>query len=158
MAALSLGALRTLSERERRILLIGAPIAALLFLLAVVVPLDRSVSQLHQQVARKQSDLAWMRRVAPELAAAGPGHSASQPLIVLVDQSAHRAGLGGALAGSTPEGSHRLNVSLHEAPFDTMIGWLANLHRQYGVRVESASISRSGGHGEVNASLVLGTS
>lgn len=158
MTALSLSGLRTLSERERRVLLIGAPIAALLFLLAVVLPLDRSVSRLHQQVAQKQSDLTWMRRVAPELAAAGPGHSSSEPLIVLVDQSAHRAGLGGALSGSTPDGNHRLNVSLRSAPFDTLIGWLARLHRQYGVQVESATISRSAGDGEVDASLVLGTS
>lgn len=157
MATLSLSAIRTLSERERRVLLFGAPIAVLLFFLAVVLPLDRSVARLHQQVTRKQSDLAWMRHVAPELAAAGPGHSSSQPLIVLVDQSAHQAGLGSALSGSTPEGSHRLNVSLRGAPFDALIGWLARLHQQDGVEVESATVNRSGGPGQVNASLVLGT-
>ncbi len=155
MATLSLGAMRTLSQRERRVLLIGAPIAAVLFFLAVVLPLDRSVSRLHRQVARKQSDLAWMRQVAPELAAAGPVRASSTPLIVLVDRSARQAGLGRALSGSTPNGSSSLNVSLRQAPFDTLIGWLARLHQRYGVRVDSATISRADGPGEVNASLVL---
>lgn len=157
MASLSLSAMRALSERERRVLLIGAPIAVVLFLLAVVVPLERSVARLHQQVTRKQTDLAWMRRVAPELAAAGPVHGASQPLIVLVDQSARNAGLGSALSSSAPNGGNSLSVSLRHAPFDTLIGWLARLHQRYGVRVVSASISRSDGPGEVDASLVLGT-
>ncbi len=155
MATLSLSALRALSERERRVLLIGAPVAVLLFFLAVVLPLDRSVSRLHQQVARKQSDLAWMRQVAPELAASAPVRSASAPLIVLVDQSAPQAGLGQALSGSTPNGSKSLSVTLRQAPFDTLIGWLARLHQQYGVRVDSATIRRAHGPGEVNASLVL---
>lgn len=158
MSTFSLGPLRTLSQRERRIVMIGAPIAALLFVLAVVLPLERNVTRLHQQVARKQTDLAWMRRVAPELSAAGaPRGASSQPLIVLVDRSAHQAGLGHDLSASTPDGAKRLRVSLRRAPFDAMIGWLAHLHRQYGVQVQSASIRRSGQTGEVDASLVLGT-
>lgn len=157
MATLSLSAMRALSERERRVLLIGAPIAVVLFFLAVVLPLDRSVSRLHQQVSRKQGDLAWMRQVAPELAAAGPVRTSSTPLIVLVDQSARQAGLGQALSGSTPNGSNSLNVSLRQAPFDVLIGWLARLHQQYGTQVDSATISRANGPGEVNASLVLST-
>jgi general secretion pathway protein M len=155
MATLSLSAMRTLSERERRVLLFGTPIALVLFFLAVVLPLDRRVSRLHQQVARKQSDLVWMRQVAPELAAAGPVRASTTPLIVLVDQSARQAGLGHALSGSTPNGSKSLSVSLRQAPFDTLIGWLARLHQRYGVRVDSATISRADGPGEVNASLVL---
>lgn len=157
MASLSLGAMRTLSERERRALRIAAPFAAILFILAVVLPLDRSVARLHRQVRRKQTDLAWMRQVAPELAAAAPVQASSTPLIVLVDQSARQAGLGPALSGSTPNGDNSLSVSLRQAPFDILVGWLAHLHRRYGVRVVSASISRSERPGEVDASLVLGT-
>jgi general secretion pathway protein M len=155
--ALDLSAsLRSLSARDRRILLVGGIIAAILFVLAVILPLDRSVAHLHAQVARKQADLVWMRTAAPEIAAAGPVRStAGESLIVVVDQSAHEAGLGGALAGSQPSGRGDLSVHLEKAPFDALVAWLARLSQQNGVQIESATIDSTGQPGTVNASLVL---
>lgn len=148
--------LSSLSARDRRILLYGGIIAAILFVLAVIVPLDRSVARLHAQVAKKQADLVWMRNAAPEIAAAGPARNhAGESLIVIVDQSAHEAGLGGALAGSQPSGSGSLNVQLQKAPFDTLVAWLARLSQQNGVQIQSATIDSAGPPGTVNASLVL---
>lgn len=152
----SLKSWRSLSERERRALLIGGGIAVVLFVLVVALPLDRSVARLSHTVARKQSDLAWMRSVAPQLAAAGPSPSASmnEPLIVLVNESARRSGL--ALSGTGPSGNGGLSVQMREVPFDSLIGWLARLQQRYGVQVQSASISRSRAPGLVDASFVLG--
>ncbi len=148
--------LRSLSPRDRRVLLIGGVIAAILFVLAVILPLDRSVSRLHDQVTRKQADLVWMRSAAPEIAAAGPVHNTSgESLIVIVDQSARESGLGGSLAGSQPSGRGGLNVQLEKAPFDALVGWLARLSQQNGVQIESATIDTAGSPGTVNASLVL---
>lgn len=153
MAARLLPSLRSLSPRERRTLGIGGLIAAVLFVLAVVLPLERSVARLHQQVARKQADLAWMRRVAPELAAAGAPHRGPhEPLIVLIDQSAHQAGLGSALTASAPSAGG-LSVQLQKAPFDQLITWLARLEKQDGVTVASAQIQATGHPGLVDASL-----
>jgi len=148
--------LQSLSSRDRRTLAVGAVIAAILFVLAVVLPLDSSVSHLHDQVTRKQADLVWMRSVAPEIAAAGPIRSAGsgEPLIVIVDQSARESGLGGSLAGSQPSG-HGLSVQLQKAPFDALVGWLARLSQQNGVQIESANIDSAGQPGLVDASLVL---
>lgn len=155
--ALDLSAsLRSLSPRDRRVLLIGGVIAAILFVVAVILPLDRSVSRLHDQVTRKQADLVWMRSAAPEIAAAGPVHNTSgESLIVIVDQSARESGLGGSLAGSQPSGRGGLNVQLEKAPFDALVGWLARLSQQNGVQIESATIDTAGSPGTVNASLVL---
>ena len=148
--------LRSLSPRDRRMLLIGGVIAAILFVFAVILPLDRSVSRLHEQVAGKQADLVWMRSAAPEIAAAGPARNTSgECLIVIVDQSARESGLGGSLAGSQPSGRGGLNVQLEKAPFDTLVGWLARLSQQNGVQIESATIDTAGSPGTVNASLVL---
>ncbi|HEV7136835.1 MAG TPA: type II secretion system protein M [Steroidobacteraceae bacterium] len=148
--------LRSLSPRDRRMLLIGGVIAAILFVFAVILPLDRSVSRLHEQVAGKQADLVWMRSAAPEIAAAGPARNTSgESLIVIVDQSARESGLGGSLAGSQPSGRGGLNVQLEKAPFDTLVGWLARLSQQNGVQIESATIDTAGAPGTVNASLVL---
>ena len=148
--------LRNLSPRDRRTLLIGGVIAAILFVLAVILPLDHSVSRLHDQVAQKQADLVWMRTAAPEIAAAGPVRGNSgESLIVIVDQSARESGLGNSLAGSQPSGRGGLNVQLEKAPFDALVGWLARLSQQNGVQIESATIDSTGQPGTVNASLVL---
>jgi general secretion pathway protein M len=155
--ALDLSAsLRSLSPRDRRTLLVGGVIAAILLLFAVILPLDHSVSRLQDQVARKQADLVWMRNAAPEIAAAGPVRSNSgESLIVIVDQSARESGLGNSLAGSQPSGRGSLSVQLEKAPFDALVGWLARLSQQNGVQIESATIDTTGQPGTVNASLVL---
>lgn len=155
--ALDLSAsLQSLSTRDRRTLLVGGVIAVILFILAVILPLDHSVSRMHDQVSRKQADLVWMRSAAPEIAAAGPVRNTSgESLIVIVDQSARESGLGGALAGSQPSGRGGLNVQLEKAPFDALVGWLARLSQQNGVQIESATIDTAGQPGTVNASLVL---
>ncbi len=148
--------LQSLSSRDRRVLLVGGAIAAILFVLAVIMPLDHSVSRLHDQVTRKQADLVWMRNAAPEIAAAGPVRSNSgESLIVIVDQSARESGLGSSLAGSQPSGAGNLNVQLQKAPFDALVGWIARLSEQNGVQIESATIDSAGEPGLVDASLVL---
>ena len=146
---------RSLSQRERRVLSIGGAIALVLFILAVVLPLDRGVARLSHSVARKQADLAWMRSVAPQLAASGPAPSATdEPLIVLVNESARQTGL--ALSGTGPSGNGGLSVQMRQVPFDSVIGWLARLQQRHGVQVQSASIRRAHAPGLVDASFVLG--
>jgi general secretion pathway protein M len=147
---------QSLSPRDRRTLLVGAGIAAILFVVAVILPLDHSVSRLHDQVTRKQADLVWMRNAAPEIAAAGPVRgNVGESLIVIVDQSARESGLGSSLAGSQPSGAGNLSVQLQKAPFDSLVGWLARLSQQNGVQIESATIDSAGEPGLVDASLVL---
>jgi type II secretory pathway component PulM len=149
--------LESLSERDRRTLLIGAVIAALL-LLYVVIQLDSSVSSAHKRILKKQTDLVWMRTVAPELAATGSHVGGNgQSLLVLVDSSARESGLASSLAGSDPAGPGGLSVRLQKAPFDSLIPWLARLSQQNGIRVDTASIENAGTPGLVNAALVLHT-
>jgi len=149
--------LDSLSERDRRTLLIGGVVAALL-LLYVVIQLDSSVSSAHKRIIKKQTDLVWMRTAAPELAATSSHVGANeQSLLVLVDSSARESGLASSLAGSDPAGPGGLSVRLQKAPFDTLITWLARLSQQNGIRVDTASIESAGSPGLVNAALVLHT-
>ncbi|MGH8227710.1 MAG: type II secretion system protein GspM [Steroidobacteraceae bacterium] len=149
---------RALQERERRFLQIGAAVIAI-FILAALVSLDRSVAHASSRLAHREQDLAWMRHVAPQLAAAGPASpqrpSSSRSLIVIVDASAREVGLGPALTQSEPSGRNGLRVRLEKAPFDIMVGWLARLSQQSGIHVESATIDSTGAPGIVNAGLVL---
>ena len=62
-----------LAERERRMVTFGAVAAAVLVVLAVVLPLNRNIAQARQRITTKQGDLAFIQSAAPQLSAAGPG-------------------------------------------------------------------------------------
>jgi general secretion pathway protein M len=146
-----------LAERDQRILRIGAVVALLLLILALLLPLQRAVSGARTRIEHKQSDLAWMRTVAPTLAAAGPAPSApgtQESLVVLVDRSARESGLGQSLTGSQPSGKGALRVQLEKAEFNLLVAWLARLSSQQGVQVETANIEQADA-GLVSATIVL---
>ncbi len=148
----------SLAPRDQRILRAGSVVAAVLLLIALLLPLQHMVNNAQQRVERKQADLAWMRAAAPSVAAAGPGPSTvatAETLVVLIDQSARESGLGKALAGSQPSGSGAQRVQLNAADFNLMVAWLSRLSSQRGVKVESASMSTGAAPGTVTATLVL---
>jgi type II secretory pathway component PulM len=144
-----------LSERERLIVTVGAAVVPVLLVVGALM-LDRSVSQAHERLVKKRTDLAWSQSVASELATSPqPPSAAGESLLVIVDRSARESGLAGALAGSEPAGPGRLSLRLQKAPFDALIGWLARLAQQNGIRVDSANIDSAGAPGLVNAAIVL---
>ena len=152
----SLESFGALSPRERRLVVAGGVVAALLLVIGILIPLDRSVAHAQQRLAKKHADLTWMQSVAPELAASAPPPQATgESLLVIIDRSARESGLAGALAGSEPGGAGTLSLRLEKAPFDTLVAWLARLAQQNGVRVESATIDKAGEPGMVNAAIVL---
>jgi general secretion pathway protein M len=155
-AGLSPEAFANLSERDRRLALIGAAALVAILVFGVIVPLDRSVAKERAKLAQKRVDLAWMQSVAPEIArTASPPSASGESLLVIIDRSARESGLANALAGSEPGAAGSLAVRLEKAPFDALIGWLARLSQQNGVLVDSAIIEKAGAPGLVNASIVL---
>jgi general secretion pathway protein M len=147
-----------LAERERRIVTLGAVVAAVLLLLAVILPLNRSVSQARARIADKQADLAFIQSAVQQLAGAGPaaGTAATpESLVVLIDGSARESGLGKSLTSSQPTPDKGLRIRLDNVPFDGLVAWLARLSQSHGVRVESAEIESAGEAGLVNAGIVL---
>jgi len=147
-----------LSERERRMVLLGGIAAVVLLILAIVLPLSRNISQARQRVTNKQADLAFIRNAVPQLAAAGPGigtAATGESLVVLIDSSARESGIGKSLSSSQPTADKGLRVRLDHVPFDALVAWLARLSQSHGVSVESAEIESAGEAGFVNAGLVL---
>jgi general secretion pathway protein M len=150
--------LQTMNERERRMVIIGAVAAVVIIIVGVLLPLNSSVGNAHERIAKKQADLSWMRTVGPELQAAGPvaqKPTSQESLLVVVDRAARESGLGSSLTSSEPSGPGRLRVRLEKAPFDVMIGWLGRISDQHGITVESATVDNAGAPGIVNAGLVL---
>lgn len=149
---------RNLSERDRRIVTIGGIVVVILVILGILLPLNRNIAQARQRVTVKQSDLAFIQSVAPQLAAAGPAtgnRATGDSLIVLVDSSARESGLGKSLSSSQPTGDKGLRVRFERVAFDGLVAWLARLAQNHGVTVDSAEIESAGEPGLVNAGLVL---
>jgi type II secretory pathway component PulM len=150
--------LDSMSPRERRMVVLGGILAAVIVVLGSVLTLNAKVASAQERLERKQADLAWMRSVAPELAAAGPvrpQNPSGESLLVQVDRAARESGLGSALTSSEPSGDRGLRVRLERAQFNLLVAWLARMSDQLGIRVESATIDQAGEPGVVNARIVL---
>lgn len=151
-----------LSERDRRVLLIGAPIVFVLLAWSFVwYPLARARDQLQVRVERERSDLAWMQQAAAEAAnlrakgARGQVDRQGKSLFALADVTARGAGLAAALKRVEPSGPKSVRVSFETANFDALIGWVDALGRDYGVQATDFSADRVAGIGLVNARVVL---
>jgi general secretion pathway protein M len=144
------------SAEEQRTLRIGGIVALIVLLLGVLVPLQRSVSAASTRVATLRNDLAWLRSMGPQLAAAANMPATTQEsLVVVVDRAARAAGIAGALSSSQPAANGGLDVRMDRVPFDALATWLGQLAQRYGVQVESATVESAGAPGMVRASLVL---
>jgi type II secretory pathway component PulM len=144
------------SAGEQRTLRLGGIAALIVLLIAALVPLQRSVSAASARVATLRSDMAWLRSVSPQLAAAASMPAATgESLVVIADRAARAAGIAGALTSSQPAANGGLDVRLDRVAFDALATWLGQLAQRHGVQVESATVEGAGAPGLVSASLVL---
>jgi len=142
-----------MSERERRLVIIGGAVAAVLLIFGVVLPLDSSVSKAQARIGQKQADLVWMQAVGPS---SPPRTVATKPssqksLLVVVDRAARR---GRAWAIRSPEragGPGRLRVRPKKRSRHSR-GWLARLSSRR-IGVETASVDNARRARQVNAGL-----
>ena len=151
--------LANLSERDRRVLLGGGAVAAMLLLWALVWdPLAKSRASLREQAAANETALQWMRPAAEQLAAKGGVAAAvsadGRSLLARVDASARESGLGASLVSVEPEGSGRVNVQFTGADFDALSAWLERIAGT-GVGIEELSVQRGAGSGRVDARIGL---
>ena len=146
----------SLQPREQRVVAIGAVALGLIILVGgILLPLQSAVSRAVLGTETRRDDLAWMRANAPEIRARGgeiPADTGEAP-VVLVDRVGREAGLGNALRGTQPNTTGGVRVQLEAAPFDTMLIWLENLDRHYGLGIESITVDRTPAPGLVNASI-----
>ncbi|HEY5807477.1 MAG TPA: type II secretion system protein M [Povalibacter sp.] len=151
---------RSLQPRERVIVAAGAVIVVFVAIYFGLAPFYKSLHLRAERVERKQSDLAWIRSVAPEVQALGAGRPigtgpTGESLVVLVDRTARECGLGTSLTGQTPNGENGIRVRLEDASFDVLVKCLGNLQQTQSIGIESASFDRTGKPGMVNANLIL---
>nr|VFK11366.1 MAG: general secretion pathway protein M [Candidatus Kentron sp. LPFa]VFK33134.1 MAG: general secretion pathway protein M [Candidatus Kentron sp. LPFa] len=156
--------LDTLKPRERVALAVGALALVLSFLqFFVIEPLNKKTEFLKRQVSIQEADLQWMRQAAGEIIrlrennTAGEGASHSQSLLMVVDNSAKKAGISRAVKRIEPAGEERVRVWIEEVAFDALARWLGEL-RAAGVHGDNIAIERRKMPGRVNAKATLGWS
>jgi general secretion pathway protein M len=153
---------RGLASNERRMLGIGAIVAALLFGWALIWhPLAARRAELERNVESRRSDLAYVRLGAAEiehLHAAGTRSRADRQgksLLALADATARGAGLEAALKRVEPVAARSVRVSFEAANFDALVQWIEGLSKNYGVEASDLSADRADGIGLVNARVTL---
>ncbi len=142
------------SVREQVLLGVLAVTAAItLFMLAIITPLramrQNAYDELHIAALLDAHLRAGETGSANSASPAATRHGA--PSAILTD-SAVAARL--TIERIEPEGSNT-RIVLGDAPFDQVIGWIANVEQTSRLRVEQAQIERKGGPGIVRATFVV---
>ncbi len=147
-----------LQAREQRTLLFGAVVALPLLIYSLIIdPFSQELERLEKAVNENSQLLVWMEQSAGQVKALqgkGGVRRAGGSLLSLVDSSAKKNGLGGALKQVKPEGEG-VRLRFEQAGFDDMVRWLGRLGSEQGVGVTTLTLERLPEVGKVNATVVL---
>lgn len=153
-----------LANRERWLVGGGSGLALVLLLYTLIwQPFQGRLERLRQTVAEQRADLAWMHRAAAEVKRLGnvpadprPGRSqdAGRSLLIVVDQTARKAGLGTAVKRVEPQSDNKIRVWLEQVDFDQLVRWLEELRQEQGIQIANAIMDRQTS-GKVDARLIL---
>ncbi len=151
-----------LQQRERQLVLAASVVVLITLLyLAIWEPIHKGLSDETQRYQSQIDILDWMQSAATEvraLNATGATRrvtSTSQPVTLVVEQSAATAGLKPYIRKLESTSDKGARITIDEASFDQMLLWLNTLQMQYGIGVSSANIDRGEKPGAVNARLTL---
>lgn len=150
----------SLATREQRMVAGGAVLVVVMLVWGLILaPLGSATDSTRARVEGKRTLLAFIQSAAGELATAGDApvqaELSGESLVVVVDRSLRQAGLGQSLTRNQPVGEDGIRIRLENASFDSLAGWLADIHARSGMAIESASFDRAQAPGQVSASLVL---
>lgn len=132
----------SLQTREQRILRGSAVVIGfLLFYLLIIDPVYTGRDNAEQRLRSAQEAFSVMQQQAVDLKASPstPGISGSGSLLTLVESSAQKENLRGALERLQPSGNDQIQVYLEGASYTQIMQWLSNLQQQ-GVRAQRVDI------------------
>ena len=141
------------------VMICGAFIVMALFWTMIVRPLYSGSSQLQEDVAAKQGQLANLQELASQITPGGQVQSAARQggndsIVVIIDRTTRERSLANYLKRNQPEGDAGVRLRFEDAPFDPLVDWLGELSQTYGMLVVSASFDGAG-VGRVNCNIVL---
>lgn len=153
--------LESLAPRERRIVLGGAAVAALVLVyLLLVEPVARAFAERERRIESLESQIEWMRGAAAEVAslraggARAQGGSSDRPPYLAIDRALRGAGLPQP-ERLEPRGDNGARLEFEAVPFDPLVRIIGRLRSESGLRVTRARIQRAEGPGTVSARLTF---
>lgn len=150
-----------LSQREKYYIISGLVIVIGFFLYYFVwTPLSTSNQNLLAQINQQEELLHWMQAQQIEIKQhAGQQQSQDQdqePLFTTVENSLQANTLDQLAIQLSSRDSDRVLIQIEKIEFDKLINWLTNLHAQYRITTNQATIHRiEGNSGFVRASVTL---
>nr|VFK60344.1 MAG: general secretion pathway protein M [Candidatus Kentron sp. TUN]VFK62474.1 MAG: general secretion pathway protein M [Candidatus Kentron sp. TUN]VFK71879.1 MAG: general secretion pathway protein M [Candidatus Kentron sp. TUN] len=152
----------TIKPRDRIALVVGGVmIVSSLLWFMVIEPLDNKVEYLTHRVSKREADLQWMQQAAKKIirlrenAVAKGEASHAQSLLIVVDNSAKKAGISQAVKRIEPIGEKGVRVWIEEVAFDDLLLWLGDL-RLKGIHSDNIAIEHRKVSGHVNTKATLG--
>lgn len=152
-----------LESREQAFVAGGAAFVVIALMYAFLwMPLDKNHQQLIASVENWQNSLAELGPLRSLAGTAQPSRpqtavNSSQAPIIIVDQTLRSRGLDQFRRRSQPTTSNGVRVEFEGVAFDDLVIWLGDLSDEFGMHVQSGSVSvvAQAGPGRVNASLTL---
>lgn len=152
-----------LEQREQLIVGVGAVVAALILLWALVwMPLERAHRDAEANLGRWQDALTDLRVVAANLGTSGSTSPTSRAVssndspVVIVDRTLREHSLNNTAKRQQPT-PNGVRVEFENVAFDQLVVWLGDLNSRYAMEVQAGSLSLASraGPGRINASLTL---
>jgi len=150
-----------LSPRERLIVVGGGGLLIVALLIGSWLSFVNDVERMREVVSEQRVMSQWMETAAQEAAVLRKGGgqkrttSSGGSLLSLVDQTAKRSGLGGAVTRVEPDGNDKVRIRLERVNFDKMMGWLESLQTKHGVSIDSITVDQHQDSGMANVRLSL---
>lgn len=151
-----------LQQRERQLVLAASTVIIITLLYLIIwEPIHKGIEDQTQKYQTQVEIIDWMQTAATEvrtLKASGASKrrtNNSQPVTLLVENSAATAGIKPYLTKLESTSDKGARVTLDAASFDQVLLWLNTLQTQYGISVSSASLERDDKAGAVNARMTL---
>lgn len=151
-----------LQQRERQLVLAASTVIIITLLYLIIwEPIHKGIEDQTQKYQTQVDIIDWMQTAAIEvrtLKASGVSKrrtNNSQPVTLLVENSAATAGLKPYLTKLESTSDKGARVTIDAASFDQVLLWLNTLQTQYGISVSSASLERDDKAGAVNARMTL---
>ncbi|NRA54818.1 MAG: type II secretion system protein M [Gammaproteobacteria bacterium] len=150
--------LASLQQRERNLVYLMAGFVLLaLGYFAAYQPVDQRLQRATASLEREVSLQQWLETNATKLvklrADNGQAKTSSVGLDQLVNRSARQLGL--TINRLQPQ-NNKLNVTLEQAKFNTVLQWLAVLQQQHGVKLNSVDFRSESTPGMVRVRVLLG--
>ncbi|KIN74989.1 general secretion pathway protein M [Sulfitobacter noctilucae] len=145
--------LASLTPRER-VLILGGGTLLLVFAVWFYVwqPIAAAQNVQTERIARYLSVIDLAGQMGDPVTQVAATSAPDTPLAQRITRSGEAAGI--ALARLDPEG-RRLRVTVAEAPYADLIGWIATLEAESGVRALSVEMSRLTGPGMVSLRMTV---